>query len=133
MEGFISQDDTEAVLKRVMDDGSFDKMRHKVIDQIKQNVRLSAAGASTFALGVLNAKSLWCRRTLSAGQSSLCAAARPWQLQEQGLARRRICSRLYAEKSSMIKELLAMPQVDEEDGPSTDVFAYAGMRCSMKP
>ncbi|KAK9868633.1 hypothetical protein WJX84_005263 [Apatococcus fuscideae] len=37
MEGFISQDDTEAVLKKVMDDGSFDKMRHHVIDQIKQN------------------------------------------------------------------------------------------------
>ncbi|KAK9825975.1 hypothetical protein WJX74_002460 [Apatococcus lobatus] len=36
-EGFITQDDTEAVLKKVMDDGSFDKMRHKVIDQIKQN------------------------------------------------------------------------------------------------
>lgn len=46
IEGFISQDDTEAVLKKVMDDGSFDKMRHKVIDQIKQNVcpsRVSAA------------------------------------------------------------------------------------------
>ena len=38
MEGFISQDDTEAVLKKVMDDGSFDKLRHTVIDQIKQNV-----------------------------------------------------------------------------------------------
>lgn len=46
MEGFISQDDTEAVLKKVMDDGSFDKMRHKVIDQIKQNVCPSRVNAA---------------------------------------------------------------------------------------
>ncbi len=33
-------DDSEAVLKKIMDDGTFDELRQKLVDHLKKNVRL---------------------------------------------------------------------------------------------
>lgn len=37
----IMEDDSEAVLKKIMDDGTFDELRQKLVEHLKKNVSVT--------------------------------------------------------------------------------------------